>query len=115
MEKKKFHSFKELWDGRVMHSLMKKIEHFSITEFKEYTEEESWTSVLTNLNKLYKDLSEFYRFRLDRLSFDNNFTNVLAIAQYRDSLQIYNFCLQIFGAAVQAKNREMFIYPIMEL
>lgn len=40
---------------------------------------------------------------------------MLLIAQNKDSEQIYNFCLQIFGAAVQAKNRENFIYPIMEL
>ena len=61
--------------------------------------------MLANLNKLYKDLANFYRYGLQKISFDNNFSNTLLIAQNKDSEQIYNFALQVFGAAVQARNR----------
>ena len=40
---------------------------------------------------------------------------MLQVAQNKDSEQIYNFTLQVFGAAVQAKNKEIFILPIMDL
>ena len=108
-------SSKDLWKGDIIYSLMKKIEHFDITEFKESSEEDSWTLVLTNIKRLHKDLEDYYLVRLHKTSFDNTFCNVLLFAQNKDPEQIFNFCLQLLGAAVQAPNKEMFISAILML
>jgi hypothetical protein len=39
VENKKFVSFRDIWDGIVFKNILKKIENFTVTDFKNYDEE----------------------------------------------------------------------------
>lgn len=69
---------------------------------------------MANIKRLYKDLEDFYRLKLGKSTFDN-IANTLDIAQNKDPEHIYYFSLQIFGAAVMAVNKEMFVSAILKL
>lgn len=70
--------------------------------------------VLVNLRKISKALSNHYERHLVS-KFNPEFVDLLSIAQTRSTLEIFKLCVQIFGACVQAPNKNYFISLIVRL
>ena len=106
-------SFSELWDGRILLELLRKIANFQAGEL-ELIDELEPKIVLANLKRISKALAAHYDKHL-RNKYDPEFVDLLSIAQNRNPLEIFKLTLQVFGACVQAPNKPDFINPIIKL
>lgn len=101
----------DLWDGRVLLSLLAKVSNFP-AETVELTDEDDWKVVLANLKKIVKAVGVYYTRHL-RSKFDADCADLLLVAQYKDATEIMKLVLQVFGLCIQGPNGAQFIQVIV--
>lgn len=106
-------SWSELWNGRVLFELLQKISNFQSSDLELINDEEP-KMVLANLKRINKALASYYDLHL-RTRYDPDFVDLLSISQGRSSHEIFKFFVQVFGACVQAPNKQTFIISITKL